>query len=77
MSNLEQREKIFSQGGISRHEFLARVLALGIALAASPALLSKADRAATPKKGGNFVHAVETFKGAGPRGFGCMVRRKA
>ena len=58
MSNLEQLEKMFSQGRISRREFLARVSALGIAVASSPALLSKPVRAATPQKGGNFVHAI-------------------
>jgi peptide/nickel transport system substrate-binding protein len=54
MSLLKELEILFIEGKISRREFLARVSALGLMTAVSPALLSKPVVAATPKKGGRF-----------------------
>lgn len=54
MSDLKQIEALFKKGEISRRDFLARVSALGITAAISPALLSTPARAAAPKKGGRF-----------------------
>jgi len=58
MSKLRELELLFTQGKITRREFMARLSALGLMAAASPALLSKPARAATPKKGGRLVHAI-------------------
>jgi hypothetical protein len=46
MSELEKFEKLFSEGKITRREFMAKVSALGLAAAASPALFSKPAKAA-------------------------------
>jgi len=54
MSELRQLEKMLTEGKLTRREFLARVSALGLAAAVSPALLPKKAQAATPKKGGHF-----------------------
>ncbi len=54
MSELKKFEKLFTEGKITRREFMAKVSALGLAAAVSPALLSKAAQAETPKKGGRF-----------------------
>ena len=52
MANLEQLQTAFRRGNITRREFLARVSALGLAAAVSPALLSTPARASAPKAGG-------------------------
>ena len=54
MSDLKKFEKLFTEGKITRREFMAKVSALGLAAAVSPALLSKPAKAETPKKGGRF-----------------------
>ncbi len=54
MSKLKKLEHLLTLGKISRREFLTRVSALGLAAAASPALLSRSAHAATPKKGGRL-----------------------
>ena len=55
MSRLKELEHLFTLGKITRREFMARVSALGLAAAVSPALLSTPAHAATPKKGGRFI----------------------
>ena len=54
MSELKKFEKLLTEGKITRREFMAKVSALGLAAAVSPALLSKPAQAETPKKGGRF-----------------------
>ena len=54
MSELKKFEKLFTEGKITRREFMAKVSALGLAAAISPALLSKPAKAETPKKGGRY-----------------------
>lgn len=54
MPGLKELEHLFTEGKINRREFLARVSALGLAAAVSPAFLSTPAKAATPKKGGHF-----------------------
>ena len=54
MLKLEKLQRLFSEGRISRREFIARVSALGLMAAVSPALLSSEAKAAAPKKGGRF-----------------------
>jgi peptide/nickel transport system substrate-binding protein len=55
MSKLKELESLFKLGKITRREFIARVSALGLMAAVSPALLTTPARAATPKKGGRFI----------------------
>ena len=55
MSKLNELEKLFTRGKITRREFIARVSALGLMAAVSPALLSDKVQAATPKKGGRLI----------------------
>ena len=54
MSELKELERSLSQGHISRRDFLARLSALGLAAALSPALLTTPAHAVTPKKGGRL-----------------------
>jgi len=54
MSPLKSLEQLLSQGAISRREFVARVSALGLMAAVSPALLVGEAKAAKPKKGGRM-----------------------
>lgn len=54
MSKLEEFKRLLRLGEISRREFLARVSALGLMSAVSPALLTTTAQAATPKKGGRL-----------------------
>ena len=54
MSELKKFEKLFTEGKITRREFMGKVSALGLAAAVSPVLLSKPAQAETPKKGGRF-----------------------
>ena len=54
MSTLKELERLLTEGGISRREFLARASALGLMAAVSPALLPRAAEAA-PKRGGKFI----------------------
>jgi peptide/nickel transport system substrate-binding protein len=54
MSELKELESLLEQGKITRRDFLARLSALGITAAVSPALLATPARAATPRKGGRF-----------------------
>jgi peptide/nickel transport system substrate-binding protein len=58
MIKLGKLEKLLSNGKISRREFLARVSALGLAAAVSPAFLKAPAQAATPKKGGRLRLAM-------------------
>ena len=55
MSKLKELENLLTDGKITRREFIARVSAIGLMAAVSPALLSSTANAATPKKGGHFV----------------------
>jgi peptide/nickel transport system substrate-binding protein len=57
MKALDQLEKLFNEGKISRRQFMARATALGLTLAVSPALLPRKAEAAVPKKGGYFKQA--------------------
>ena len=52
MSRLKELEHLLTLGKITRREFMARVSALGIAAAVSPALLATSAEAAKPKRGG-------------------------
>ena len=61
MSNLKKLEEMLLQGKITRREFLAKISALGLTAALSPALLSTLGRAATPKKGGRLRIGVHDF----------------
>jgi peptide/nickel transport system substrate-binding protein len=58
MKRLEYLENLFKEGKISRRQFLARAAALGLSVAAVPALTHKKAEAAVPKKGGHFIHAI-------------------
>lgn len=51
---IQELEELFRKGRITRREFLARLSALGITAALSPALLSTSVQASTPKKGGRL-----------------------
>jgi peptide/nickel transport system substrate-binding protein len=55
MSKLKELENMFTQGKLTRREFMARVSALGLMAAVSPALLGGKAEAATPKVGGKFI----------------------
>jgi len=55
MLKLKELEKLFTEGKITRREFMARVSALGLAAAVSPALLASTAEAAKPKKGGRVI----------------------
>ena len=52
MSTLKELEHLLTEGKITRREFMARVSALGLMAAVSPALLGGKAEAATPKRGG-------------------------
>jgi len=54
MPKLKELEILFSQGKITRREFMARVAALGLTAAVSPALLPASAHGSTPKKGGRL-----------------------
>ena len=54
MKSLDYYFKEFSNGKISRREFLAKASALGAMAALSPSFLASPAIAATPKKGGRF-----------------------
>ena len=54
MSKLTELERLLTDGKITRRDFIARVSALGLMAAVSPALLSKPAKAAAPKKGGRL-----------------------
>ena len=54
MTDVKKLEKLFSQGQISRREFITRMSALGITAAVAPGLLVKSAHAATPKRGGRL-----------------------
>ena len=58
MAELKELEGLFKDGKITRREFIARVSALGLAAAVSPALLSSPAHAAKPKKGGRLRMAL-------------------
>jgi peptide/nickel transport system substrate-binding protein len=55
MSKLKELERLFTEGKITRREFIGRVSALGLMAAVSPALLSSKAQAAAPKKGGRVI----------------------
>ena len=54
MSEIKKLESLLTRGKITRRDFLARLSALGITAAMSPAFLVIPARAAKPKKGGRF-----------------------
>jgi len=54
MSKLKELELLLTQGKITRREFIARVSALGLMAAVSPALLPASAKAANPKRGGRI-----------------------
>lgn len=54
MSSLKNLERLLANGKITRREFIARVSALGVMAAVSPALLAGEAKAAAPKKGGSM-----------------------
>jgi len=54
LSELKKLERLLTQGKMSRRDFLARLSALGITAALSPALLATPARAAKVKKGGRL-----------------------
>ncbi|MEJ2023735.1 MAG: twin-arginine translocation signal domain-containing protein, partial [Deltaproteobacteria bacterium] len=54
MSRLKELENLFTRGKITRREFIARVSALGLATAVSPALWYSPAQASKPKKGGRL-----------------------
>ncbi|MDJ0818383.1 MAG: ABC transporter substrate-binding protein [Desulfobacterales bacterium] len=58
MPKLEKLQHLLSEGRITRREFIARVSALGLMTAVSPALLSGTAKAASPKKGGRFIIGI-------------------
>ena len=58
MTSLEHLQKLFSEGKISRRQFLAKATALGLSVAVAPSLFPKKAAAATPKKGGFFKQAI-------------------
>jgi len=55
MSKLQELEKLFTEGKITRREFMARISALGLAADVSPAFLASKAEAATPKRGGRVI----------------------
>lgn len=59
MRELENLEKLFLKGQISRREFLSRTAALGLTVAASPLMFSGVSRAAAPRKGGTLRVGIE------------------
>ena len=58
MSKIKELEQLFTKGKITRRDFITRVSALGLMVAVSPALMSTAAKAASPKKGGLFIMGV-------------------
>jgi peptide/nickel transport system substrate-binding protein len=54
MSLLEELETLYTNGKITRRNFISRISALGLLAAVSPALLAVPAKATTPKKGGRF-----------------------
>jgi len=54
MQVVKSLERMFTEGLISRREFITRLSALGLAATVSPLLMSKKAAAAVPKKGGHF-----------------------
>jgi peptide/nickel transport system substrate-binding protein len=54
MSKLKELELLFTQGKMSRREFMGQVSALGLMAAVSPALLASPAQAAKPKRGGRL-----------------------
>ena len=58
MSTLNELERLFTNGKITRRDFIARVSAMGLIAAVSPALLSTTAKAAAPKKGGRFIIGI-------------------
>lgn len=55
MSKLKELEKLFSNGKLTRREFIARTSAMGLAVAVSSTLMTSPAIAAAPKKGGRFI----------------------
>lgn len=58
MGALNHLQKLFSEGKLTRRQFMARAAALGLTVAASSALLPRKANAAVPKKGGFFKQAI-------------------
>jgi peptide/nickel transport system substrate-binding protein len=55
MSKLKELENLLTDGKITRRTFIARVSAMGLMAAVSPALLNSKAVAATPQKGGKLI----------------------
>jgi len=55
MSKLNELENLLTDGKITRRTFIARVSAMGLMAAVSPALLNSKAVAATPQKGGKLI----------------------
>ena len=54
MSGLNELQRLLTEGQLTRREFMARVSALGLMAAVSPALFTTPAIASTPKKGGRL-----------------------
>jgi len=54
VTQLQELVHVFTQGKMSRREFVGRLAALGLTAAVSPALLNPVAQAATPKPGGRL-----------------------
>lgn len=54
MSDLERITKMFNTGQITRRQFMNKLTKLGLAVTASPLLLSRLSHAAVPKRGGRL-----------------------
>jgi peptide/nickel transport system substrate-binding protein len=55
MNELKKWERLLKLNKISRREFLARISALGLSVAVSPALIGGSAKASVPKKGGRLI----------------------
>ena len=54
MQIVKTLERMFTEGLISRREFITRLSAMGIAVTMSPLLVPEKVKAAVPKQGGHF-----------------------
>ena len=58
MSKLRELEKLLTEGKITRRTFIARVSAMGLMAAVSPAFLNEKAEAAAPKKAAGRYSAL-------------------
>jgi peptide/nickel transport system substrate-binding protein len=54
MKTIQELERLFDEGKLTRREFISRVSALGAAVTLSPVLFAHHAKAAVPKKGGRL-----------------------